>query len=428
MPLRNKTVGYHGPTDYVSGSPKPWGLARSEYALSKHSPSPTNLKATSSETATLGYNQQDFSNKAGEMQVTRIVADRKRGGHQKVRSHSVAPQSFRPSNTGKELCTELRVINSCGFQTAPCHIAKKDEGRQILQSESFTGETQVTSPATRRTENGPQVPESCHSATCTRQDLRQAHLLVPTVVKPRNDNLSNPLYPIFRGHLEGSRASSGRQQVSRTNKGENRCRTKKGLQSCLIGSAIRQARPATPKTAHPALGKCEDTLGLWSKLRTIGSVEEIDTHALEFTVPDSNFTKIFVEEILTKSLKLTSFEIKAAESSVAITGHPFFPNPVNNWVPLPGYSTSAGRGARSAIGKIGIGIETEFLLKARRSRDRRWKLDEFTEVVAMEHNFCVKDHHPRMINDVTNDLQNTRFDRWALTFDGSMSTTMEPCK
>ena len=116
------------------------------------------------------------------------------------------------------------------------------------------------------------------------------------------------------------------------------------------------------------------------------------------------------------------------DNSIDATGQQFFPPAVGNQVLLPGYDVSISRAARSPNSKMGIGIETEFLLKAKAPEGRRSKFDQFTEVVTGGYNFSVQDRHPRMVNDVLNFGKRNRLDTWGLTTDSSMSTFKEPCE
>ncbi|KAF7512351.1 hypothetical protein GJ744_001919 [Endocarpon pusillum] len=123
----------------------------------------------------------------------------------------------------------------------------------------------------------------------------------------------------------------------------------------------------------------------------------------------------------------TSSKGNPQDDSVAAVGDQFFPPPINGEVLLPGFDKLELRGdARSPAGKIGIGIEVEFLLKALEPEDRRSTLGEFTDTIARKHNISVRGHHPRMRNEVFNFLKRTRFDKWVLTTDASMSTHREP--
>ena len=112
----------------------------------------------------------------------------------------------------------------------------------------------------------------------------------------------------------------------------------------------------------------------------------------------------------------TSSKASPQDDSVAATGALFTPPPFIGQIALPGFH-----------GKIGIGIEVEFLLKALKPENRRSTLDEFTDAIARKHNISVGNHHPQMKNEVFNFLTRTRFDKWALITDASMSTHREPC-
>jgi hypothetical protein len=93
-----------------------------------------------------------------------------------------------------------------------------------------------------------------------------------------------------------------------------------------------------------------------------------------------------------------------------------------------------GRGAR-----IGIGIETEFFLRARgRPCPPITNMESFAKLVAKNHNLQVPTHLPRMnnriavqeMNDKGDDveMESRNFAEWSLAFDGTMCTSEEPCK
>jgi hypothetical protein len=117
----------------------------------------------------------------------------------------------------------------------------------------------------------------------------------------------------------------------------------------------------------------------------------------------------------------------AQDSSVAPTGNQFCPTPIEGVIFLPGYDTTAYRRDRPPIYKIGVGIETEFLLRALRPTNRGCGLIEFGQVLATQHNSQMLDRHPGMDNDLANSSTRTRFGKWALIVDPSMYTVEEPC-
>lgn len=117
----------------------------------------------------------------------------------------------------------------------------------------------------------------------------------------------------------------------------------------------------------------------------------------------------------------------AQDSSVAPTGDQFCPNPVEGVIFLPGYDRSACRRYRSPTDKIGVGIETEFLLKSLRPNNRQRGMVEFGEVLAAQHDLRMLGRHPAMDNNLADPSTRIRLGRWALTVDHSMDTVEEPC-
>jgi hypothetical protein len=115
------------------------------------------------------------------------------------------------------------------------------------------------------------------------------------------------------------------------------------------------------------------------------------------------------------------------DRSVTPTGDQFCPAPVAGVISLPGYDTSALRRARIPTCRIGVGIETEFLLKSLRPNDRERGLIAFGEVLATRHNSRMLGRHPEMDNDLADGFTRSRFGRWALVVDPSMYTAEEPC-
>lgn len=125
----------------------------------------------------------------------------------------------------------------------------------------------------------------------------------------------------------------------------------------------------------------------------------------------------------------TSSKGSPQDYSVVATGDQFFPPPIDGEVLLPGcYEPGLRGGACSPAGKIGIGIEVEFLLKALEPENRRSNLDKFSDTIALKHNISVGNEHPKMKNEVFNFVKRTSFEKWALTTDPSMSTHREPCR
>ncbi len=118
----------------------------------------------------------------------------------------------------------------------------------------------------------------------------------------------------------------------------------------------------------------------------------------------------------------------AQDPSFASTGEQFWPKSVRGGEPrMPGPNRSGQ--ARAPAGKFGIGIETEFLLKALRPEHRAGSMCEFAKLVANNHNKLVGLPHPRMYENArTCPPKRTSLDKWVLGKDPTMERKCEPCK
>lgn len=113
--------------------------------------------------------------------------------------------------------------------------------------------------------------------------------------------------------------------------------------------------------------------------------------------------------------------------SVARTGEQFRPDPRQTTRKVPGPSQS--NRVRAHNSKIGIGIETEFLLAARQPKHKANTIDEFGKIAAINHNDCVASRHPIMGTKVLSyPPSRAVFDQWALSEDPTISRSYEPCK
>lgn len=113
--------------------------------------------------------------------------------------------------------------------------------------------------------------------------------------------------------------------------------------------------------------------------------------------------------------------------SVAKTGEQFRPDPRQTTRKVPGANQSDK--ARAHNCKIGIGIETEFLLAARQLKHKANTIEEFGKIAAINHNDCVASRHPRMGKNVLSyPPKRALFDQWVLSEDPTISRGYEPCK
>jgi hypothetical protein len=130
---------------------------------------------------------------------------------------------------------------------------------------------------------------------------------------------------------------------------------------------------------------------------------------------------------------------RRADPSIDADGLQFSPKLVNDRFPVPVARNVPWPRFRHKAAKIGIGIESEFLLRPRlRATVPITSVSDFGAIVAYDHNVQVPAHFPRMYSYMENQEISERgdqvekeargFDEWSLTFDGTMYTSEEPCK
>jgi hypothetical protein len=129
---------------------------------------------------------------------------------------------------------------------------------------------------------------------------------------------------------------------------------------------------------------------------------------------------------------------KGADRSIDAYGYDFGPKVIDNRYPMPRVRTALWPQYRHKAAKMGIGIETEFLLRNRNRPCNLLDVKEFGKVVAYYHNLKVPNHNPRMKSYMENQEiseegyeikpEPRMFDEWSLTFDPTMYTPEEPCK
>jgi hypothetical protein len=130
---------------------------------------------------------------------------------------------------------------------------------------------------------------------------------------------------------------------------------------------------------------------------------------------------------------------RKADRSIDADGLQFGPKLVNDEFPIPVASNVPWPRFRHKAAKIGIGIESEFLLRPRRRPTVPiTSVRDFGAIVAYDHNVQVPAHFPRMYSymeiqeisrrgdQVEKELRG--FDEWSLTLDSTMYTSEEPCK
>jgi hypothetical protein len=114
------------------------------------------------------------------------------------------------------------------------------------------------------------------------------------------------------------------------------------------------------------------------------------------------------------------------EKSVARTSEEFYPKSGDGRAIVP--APNRADQVRGPAGRIGIGIETEFLLRALRPEHRAENLHLFAAIVATNYNRRLAQQHPGMYENVSSlSAKKLVFDRWALTKDPTMTRNREPC-
>lgn len=113
-------------------------------------------------------------------------------------------------------------------------------------------------------------------------------------------------------------------------------------------------------------------------------------------------------------------------------GPPAPPPPFPPPPPPQGPSRVRPAAAQPAVrppGSIGVGIETEFLLDARRAGpDENQSLRLFARALCKKYNALVSPEHPRMFSLVQNYFEGPTHLHWCMTQDPTVETAREPCK
>lgn len=122
-----------------------------------------------------------------------------------------------------------------------------------------------------------------------------------------------------------------------------------------------------------------------------------------------------------------SSTVRRQDESFTRNSKQFRPKPDQGMMLVPGVIPSYGN--RRPTSKIGIGIETEFMLKAIQPEHRADTMVEFARIIATNHNKYVEGQHPRMSENASHwPVDPSPFDRWVLKFDPSIMREVEPCK
>lgn len=291
-------------------------------------------------------------------------------------SRSAAPQRSRPSKKGTD---RPKAPPTGSFTTRPQDIPGATLGRQERPQTSSCGSAAARS-------------ETACLGPANREDRLQASPTDSATARLYHDRSATGRYPFSRRDSPVFRSISD----------------KHGMIYSPIG------------TFHlPSIGKDSPPRRERRQPQLLGS--QIPQAALSRSLTSGSGAS-------TSGESSTSSGRRAQDPSVATTGAQFFPPPIGKQILLPGFATSSASKARSPESKIGIGIETEFLLSAKTTNNRHEVLEDFTQVLAGQHNLRLASHHPRMANEVLIFGSRNRFDKWALTTDSSMSTGKEPCE
>lgn len=119
--------------------------------------------------------------------------------------------------------------------------------------------------------------------------------------------------------------------------------------------------------------------------------------------------------------------VDVQDESIARTSQQFYPKSGHDRtiVPKPRQSPRI----RDPTDKIGIGIETEFLLRALEPENRAASMCKFADIVAANYNNRIPSQHPRMYETVRSfPPKKVITDKWALTKDATIERHREPCK
>jgi hypothetical protein len=114
--------------------------------------------------------------------------------------------------------------------------------------------------------------------------------------------------------------------------------------------------------------------------------------------------------------------------AVDACGAQFMPEPHGDARLLP--RSHPPQWVRRRNGKLGIGIETEFLLEAYDAAHKAQTTVDFADIIQNNHNACVDVIHPPLRNETVFPDPHPKYqgDEWTLVNDGTVQTDEEPCK
>ena len=341
-------------------------------------------------------------------------------------ARSAEPLPLRSEIVEKKACLKRPSTHATGLLIAHPATLTGENSSKACPSGSATARPQPPRLAIARTADSVQAstgdlaaarPQNAHPAHARREDWPRSPPTDPAAARPRSICRATARRV---GHL---RPASGNAAPS-SQPVHPASAESVSFSSCL-SQVSQPASASQQQTLHrPTGGESSARQGRRQKL-SISSLFKKAGWSEAQTAPP---VTVSGPARSTRGQSAASSSESTQDYSVAPTGHQFSPPPVWGDVILPGHNTSGCRGARSPESKIGIGIEVEFLLKALQPENRRSRFNEFAEVIATQHDLLVGGHHPRMQNDVLISGLRTRFDKWVLLTDTSMSTHREPCE
>lgn len=269
---------------------------------------------------------------------------------------------------------------------------------------------------------------------------------VPGIVEdgPRNPTTASASaridLPARSGRILASTGNIQQQSRSESGSGSESSSSSPGRPA---GTANRQAdRLATSRDGSLSRGNSPQQLGdtTESQVQRSASTERQVVPTTTGGSPESRITASPASAAARNRRKeRIARSRKRIDKSIDADGLQFYPEPVYGRAPPPRASNVPWPRYRHKAAKIGIGIESEFLLQAtRREGHPVASVRDFGEFVATNHNLRVPSHMPRMYSYLENQEiseeglpiapEARKFDEWSLTFDATMYTSEEPCE
>jgi hypothetical protein len=380
------------------------------------------------------------------------------------RSAAATPQATRAALAGRE---ERRTggssVSRC--QAARSATRRREECPQAVPSRLNTVGPQGDLPrlASRmnrlhasQSGSAISIPQAtCSTAWCDKELLS---LLIDSAATRLRNNRSaiSPGSSSQSGTKSILEAVRRRRQNIRPDTGRDSPNARRSAKQQSSSLQVQNQVPVTTLTAFPDRVESRDLSELSAEAHVVGSADQSGTKGdrelsdfldgcrvlgfAEVAPPMASDSRVMGYgtldlisalkelEFLAPNLGPTSSRGGQPDSSVAPTGHQFFPPSLPGVGMLPSCEASLSRRPRPPGCKLGIGIETEFLLSSPRPATGEHTMGYLAGVVAWQHNSHVKDRHPRMLNEVYDLGRRSRFDSWRLTSDGSIQTEREPCE